>query len=109
MGVLAMFRDDVLRNYRVDGEGIIRSPGKFEAESVYVPYFWNKYLNGFADEDEGGVLGFKVTSGDRAEFPELGPDDTTVYLWERDDGFVCELSEKEAENMRADHVEDDDE
>ena len=82
-----MTRRDIESSYTVDANGIIRSPGKFEGEPVYVPYFWDAYLEGFADEDDGEVLTFRVTAEDRAEFPELDGV-TTVRLWETDQGFV---------------------
>jgi hypothetical protein len=68
----------------------IRTLGQFENEMVYVPYFWNAYLNGFADDDDGTVLSFDVTQEDIKQFPEL-QDRKTVKLYQRDDGFICEV------------------
>ncbi len=76
-------------SYKVES-GIIRSPGKFEGEARYVPYFWDVYLNGCADRDDGTVLGFDVSKEDKVRFPELKRR-RTVKLIERDDGFVIEL------------------
>ena len=76
--------------YKVDERGIIRSPGKFEGECRYVPYYWGAFLDGGADRDDGRVLGFDVTDEDKAMFPELRRR-RTVKLYERDDGFVCEI------------------
>ena len=47
-------------------DGIIRNPGKFEAECEWVPYYWELALNGegedIADYDESGeVVGDIVT------------------------------------------------
>ncbi len=75
--------------YKVES-GIIRSPGKFEGEARYVPYFWDAYLNGCADRDDGAVLGFDVSKEDKVRFPELKRR-RTVKLIERDDGFVVEV------------------
>lgn len=69
---------------------MVRGPGKFAGEPVYVPYFWDAYLNGCADRDDGTVLGFDVTAEDKELFPELKRRHT-VELIERDDGFVCEV------------------
>jgi hypothetical protein len=77
-------------SYTIDEHGIIRSPGKFEGEQSYVPYFWDIFLNGGADRDDGRVLGFDVTAEDKALFPKLRKR-RTVKLYERDDGFVIEL------------------
>ncbi len=70
-------------------EDVLR-PGKFEGEAPYVPYFWDIYLNGGADRDDGGTLGFDVLAEDKAIFPELKRR-RTVRLVETDQGFVCEV------------------
>jgi hypothetical protein len=83
-----MTREEIEREYRVLN-GIIRSPGKFEGEMIYVPYFWDAYLNGNADRDDGNVIGFDIDANDKAQFPELKKR-RTVKLYQRDDGFVVE-------------------
>lgn len=83
-----MNRTQIEQEYAVEN-GRITTPGKFEGEAVYVPYFWDAYLNGFADRDNGTVLGFDVTAEDKKLFPEL-KGRRTVKLYERSDGFVCE-------------------
>lgn len=85
-----MTRDEVLKQYKVSEQGVITTPGKFEGEMVYVPHFWDVFLDGGADRDDGKVIGFDVTPEDRKEFPEL-KGRRTVKLYQRDDGFVCEL------------------
>ena len=45
-----MTRQDIENAYEVR-DGIICSPGKFEGEAVYAPYFWEAYLNGGEDID----------------------------------------------------------
>lgn len=65
-------------------------PGKFEGEAPYVPYYWEAYLNGCADRDNGTVLGFDVTTEDRQLFPEL-KGRRTVRLIETEQGFVSEI------------------
>ena len=85
-----MTRQEILRNYAIK-DGRIVSPGKFECERIYVPYFWDAYLNGMADRDDGALLGFDITAEDRAEFPEIPKRKRTVRLLQRDDGFVCEV------------------
>lgn len=84
-----MTRKQIEAQYKIEN-GIIRSPGKFEGEAVYVPHFWDIYLNGFADSDDGTALGFDVLPEDKVEFPELKRR-RCVKLMERDDGFVVEL------------------
>jgi len=76
--------------FKTDTRGRILSPGKFEGEMIYVPYYWEAYLNGFADRDNGTILGFDVTPEDKVMFPMLKRR-RTVNLYQRDDGFVCEV------------------
>jgi hypothetical protein len=85
-----MTRAQILADYRVSESGRIESPGKFEGEMLYVPFFWDAFLNGMADRDGGTVIGFDITPEDRQMFPELGKRKRTVRIYQRDDGFVCE-------------------
>jgi len=84
-----MTREQVLSQYSTDGYRIT-SPGKFEGEALYVPYFWDAYLNGCADSDNGRILTFRITREDREQFPEIPARKRTVRLMESDSGFVCE-------------------
>jgi hypothetical protein len=70
--------------------GRIRNPGKFEGERTYVPYFWEAFLDGMADRDDGKILGFDVTTEDKVQFPALKKR-RTVRLMETDTGFVVEV------------------
>ena len=65
-------------------------PGKFEGEARYVPYYWEAFLAGMADRDDGKVLGFDVSVEDKTLFPELKRR-RTVKLYQRDDGFIIEV------------------
>ena len=69
--------------YDVDSNNIIRSPGKFEGEMRYVPYFWDQFLMGCCDRDDGKVIGFDLTPEDKERFPEL-KNRRTVKLYQRD-------------------------
>ena len=81
-----MTRADIERDYTV-ADGRITSPGKFEGEQVFAPYFWDVYLNGLADGDDGEVLTFEVDDTDRGLFPEL-ENAVEVQLNEDSNGFV---------------------
>lgn len=70
---------------------MVSGPGKFEGEASYVPYFWELYLEGCADGDDGEVLRFEVTKDDRRIFPEL-KGRRSVRLFESSEGFVVEVS-----------------
>ncbi|HEV2178364.1 MAG TPA: hypothetical protein VGU20_31200 [Stellaceae bacterium] len=68
----------------------VSRPGKFQGCAPYVPMYWAAWLNGFADRDDGRVIGFDVTPEDKVRFPELKKR-RTVKLIETGDGFVCEV------------------
>lgn len=80
-------RNQILKMYDVDTNGVIQSPGKFEGEMLYVPYFWLAYLDGGADDDDGEYLRFDVNADDVALFPEL-EGIGLVALSEDSQGFV---------------------
>ena len=83
-----MTRADVYRDYKVSDEvPIIVSPGKFEGEWVWAPYFYDAMLNGDGEEEDDGWLAFVVGPEDLKEFPELDGV-KWVSLYEREDGFV---------------------
>ena len=82
-----MTRNEILESYKVEN-GRIVSPGQFEGEPIYVPYLWDSYLNGGADDDDGEILTFDIADDDIAVFPELAGI-KTVRLYQRSDGFVC--------------------
>lgn len=81
-----MTREEIENEYAIV-DGRIQDPGKFEGEPVYTPYFWDAFLNGIVDEDDGETLVFNLTAEDREEFPELEAF-KQVLLWEDDQGFV---------------------
>jgi hypothetical protein len=89
-----MTRAELEREYRVEGNRII-SPGKFNHENIWAPYFWEFYLNGETDEeyDDDGrlVTRCEIFPDDVREFPEL-EGFRIVEMYENDDGFVfCEV------------------
>ncbi len=84
-----MTRKEIESTFTIGANGRIQNPGQFEGEMLYIPHFWEVFLDGFADRDDGSVLGFDLTAEDKAEFPEL-KGRRTVKLFQRDDGFVCE-------------------
>jgi hypothetical protein len=79
--------------YKIDlkrYEEEIKRPGRFEGEQRYIPYFWDMFLEGLADEDTGRVLTFYVNDDEKETFPELMNRDT-VRLLQREDGFIMEI------------------
>jgi len=83
-----MNRKEILENYKVDKYGIIRSPGKFEGEMLFVPHFYSIYLDGGVDDD-GKTIKIEITPEDRAEFPEIPKRMKKIKLFITDTGFVC--------------------
>lgn len=65
----------------------INSPGKFEGEPVYAPYFYDAMLDGDGEWINDVVQRFDVTDDERKMFPEL-EDCKQVDLLEDSDGFV---------------------
>lgn len=89
-----MNRTEILKQYQIDRSGIIRSPGNFEGEMLYAPYFYDMVMHGCGEEiyddytDELLYTRVDVDDDARAEFPELYPDTTAVLVYESDEGFV---------------------
>ena len=63
-------REQIERDYDVV-DGRITSPGKFEGEQAYVSFYWESYMNGVADRDNGKVLGFDIRKGEGCLFVPL--------------------------------------
>lgn len=95
-----MTRQEIMRTWKVDQYGIIRSPGKFEGEVLYAPHYYELMMDGmgetsFSDEHEMEKTVFQITADDTAEFPELG-NGKTVELYEDESGFIyCHVNEYE--------------
>ena len=97
-----MTKEEIIKMYEVDSlEEFINSPGKFEGEYIFAPYFYDKYLNGEGEDiyeelykfsgyssAESFISAFNVTDEDRREFPGLLDDTDRVRLFETESGFV---------------------
>ena len=81
-GNAGVAQPDVREKYKA----MTRHPGKFEGEAAYVPYFYEKFLDGLGEQRGDGTL-FHVTAQDRDVFPEL-KGRRTIRIRESDDGFV---------------------
>lgn len=101
-------RADILARYDVR-DGIIRNPGKFEGEPIYLPYFYEMMLEGCVDETlgdgetENTIDILKLTPSERAEFPEIDADSVAIALEHTEQGFVLcsELNQDELEALEA--------
>jgi hypothetical protein len=86
-----MNRKEITEFYEINANGVITSPGQFEGEPLYVVHFWQAYLEGCADRDNGTVIGFDITPEDREEFPEIPRRKRTIRLVQSDQGFITQL------------------
>ena len=90
MSVVTEFLAKVHEEYTVV-DGVIRNPGKFEGECVWVPYYWDLALNGEGEDEldeneEIATTKFVVDSEEAEAFGlECG---ATVELFEDPQGFV---------------------
>lgn len=88
-----MTREDILEHYDVDENGFITSPGKFESEMIYVPYFYDLLMHGASDEtiysSDGTIFKdiFNITSEDIQIFPEL-KGVQQIEISESEEGFI---------------------
>jgi len=88
-----------MKEFDVNEQGIIQSPGKFEGEMLYVPYFWDTMMEGngedlyFSDGALVSIIG--VEDKDREMFPELGSA-TQIAIETTDQGFVNAITDSAA-------------
>ena len=83
-------REETLQNFSVLAWRIA-SPGKFNGEMLYVPHFWDAFLEGGADFDIGRSVGFNLTPEDRKLWPELGKRRRRLWLYRDDEGNIQEV------------------
>ena len=81
-----MTREESLEGYKVNN-GRIMSPGKFEGEKVYAPYFYDDSLNGLWEKNRDDVLYCVPTFEEHKMFPEL-KGKRFIHITEDDQGFV---------------------
>jgi hypothetical protein len=84
-------REDVnktLKDYGYKIErGIIVSPGKFEGEPYYAPYYYDIAMDGFADEDDGETWIFYLSDEDKRAISEFKKY-YSLEIYVDDNGFV---------------------
>ncbi len=85
-----MTREEILKQYNVNEDGVIQSPGKFEGEMLYMPHFWEAYLNGESNTLQDGSLSIPIEKREREMFPELGKRKKVVRFNIDENGFVWE-------------------
>jgi len=88
-----MNRQDVLNAYSVI-DGTIHSPGKFERESLYMPYIFDLSLDGGCEDFPIGSMLFtkvELNSDDHNQFPEF-EGKSVIWFYETDNGFIVECN-----------------
>lgn len=92
-------REQILNDYDVNASGMITSPGKFEGEPIFAPYYWEQAvcIGAHDGETDDGGLVFYLDADDYAMWPELRAwlgDKNTLIVRETGRGFVtCEPSQ----------------
>jgi hypothetical protein len=86
-----MKRREIEDLYRIE-DGIIRSPGEFQGQALYMPHFWDRFMDDGADEnvDDSDLVCCTVTFEDVMEFPELKLGQV-VRFYEDDKGCIREV------------------
>ena len=90
MSAATEFLAKVHEEYTV-ANGVIRNPGKFELEHVWVPYYWELALDGEGEDelDENGEVMATTFVVDSEEAEAFGLDcGATVELFEDSQGYV---------------------
>ena len=57
--------------YNFSPSGRILNPGTFQNQNRYILLYYNIYLDGVADIDDGKIIGCKIQKEDKILFPEL--------------------------------------
>lgn len=74
--------------YQLNQHKVITSPGKFEDEMYYLPFFYDLYLNGdHTGTTKEDVIYFLLTEDDKKQFPEL-EDDNYLWFYQSEQGFI---------------------
>lgn len=84
--------NDVAMDYQyTTKDGVIVSPGKFEGEPAWLPYFYTLWNDGGADDEiliHGTTTAiFNIDASDVTRFPALAGV-RQIYVWEDSQGFV---------------------
>ena len=91
-----MTRKEILKNYKVDGNGIILDTGKFNREPLYVAYLWCLVEQGLSAQckNSPGYETVSIDKEDWEEFPELeGFVEATLLEDPEGDVWLKDLSE----------------
>ncbi len=74
-------RQQLEKKYKVNSAGVIESPGSYEGERIYVPYFYEAPFDRKPDIREVGTIGFIVNRQDAELFPEFLKEGEIVRIY----------------------------
>jgi hypothetical protein len=84
-------RSEILATFEIENSRIT-TPGPYAGEPIYVPYFWEKGVDGWADaEADDGDYIFVIMPEDRQEFPELGSKNM-IRIHQEGSGLIFEVA-----------------
>jgi hypothetical protein len=63
-------RDQILNTYETEND-TITTPGKFEGEPIYTPYFYELAMNGAGNIITANSVVFTLAKSDTDQFPSL--------------------------------------
>lgn len=100
----------IFKDYEFDRNGVIKTPGKFGGEHIYLPLFWQDSLEGLCEENSNGSFSMDIHPLDIEVFLDEAKNERDierrlglleavailarkrkVTFFERDDGLVCEV------------------
>lgn len=108
-----MIKETIKKDYQVnDMTGVIKSPGKFEGEMLFVPYLWDKVMDGMAGNeiylDETVYTCLEISQEDKSEFPEDLSNVFGAILWENSQGFVyCKTFDEKGYKFQIEDLENE--
>lgn len=71
--------------------GVIKTPGRFEGEPLYVVYFYECVMEGWGVGQSDGSDTLSVSKAERALFHPWLKGRRAVRIWISNDGFVYDL------------------
>lgn len=74
---------DYTGDYKIDRYGVIRSPGKFENEAVYMPIAYEMYLQGDGIELDERLISVSIRWAGNEAYEIVFYEDNEGFLWEQ--------------------------
>lgn len=85
-----------MNDYKINEQGIIVSPGKFEGCQGFAPNLWRSGLEGFSNDEFSGGYGFIFRS-----FEDVNGKGVACILTEDENGFIWDRYYDTVEEYKA--------